>query len=157
MKTNMSTKTQSQPRSKPAEVAAWAWFEKDALRAIRTSSDEYNPATVIAVYVALCELASDAEGPTFTTSRHEIANHAGTSKRTVCDCLRILKTLGLLRWTQNHADEGKELLPSTYTLLIHTPRAGNASPRANGEIPPLARIMKKHSEKALKNKEERKF
>ena len=54
----------------------WSWQSKAALRRIREvagESDKPSATTVIAVYVGLCELASDAQAEQFEATRPDAA------------------------------------------------------------------------------------
>jgi hypothetical protein len=109
------------PASRPRHIKTdgpFLWLSKAAIRRVR---DAFDDTTFLdqanAVYMSLCELASDAQSETFTARKRTIAERSGVSLRRVGDILDIFKATGLVTWTQNRSTGTKELLPSTYTLL----------------------------------------
>lgn len=108
----------------------YSWQAKPALWRIREGFDATTYLDQgLAVYVVLCELASDEHNVTFDASRQKIAARSGVSVRRVSDIIARLKSLGLLDWKQNYIEGTKELAPNTYTLMSCTPctTSGKAS------------------------------
>jgi hypothetical protein len=119
-----------QPASpRKIDDAPFAWLHKAALWRIRNAFDESTFLDQsLAVYLTLCELASDAQSETFTTTRRKIAERSGVSIRRVSEILARFKSLILLDWKQNFLDGSKELAPSTYTLTRCTPSTTLGTP-----------------------------
>ena len=115
-----SPKCQPRP-AKPDDDGPWAWCAKAALRLIRAAMD-CDPFLdqVLAVYLVLCELASDSQRSEFTVARREIARRSGVSLRRVAEVLSRLRSVGLLTWKQNAIPGTKELGPSTFTIMSCT-------------------------------------
>jgi hypothetical protein len=94
------------------------------MRAIRDIFDSTRDVTSgIATYVALTELASDAQSDTFTSRINQIADRAGVSYRTAFKVLKRFETLGFIVIRRNMV--AGEHGPSTYTLCNHSPTLGN--------------------------------
>lgn len=109
--------------------APFCWQSKAALWRIRDAFDESTFLDQsLAVYLTLCELASDEQSATFTATRRKVAGRAGVSVRRVSEILARLKSLVLLDWKQNYLDGTKELSPSTYTLKPCTPSTTLCTP-----------------------------
>ena len=87
---------------------------------IREGFSEANmTASARSVYLALCELASDAQCETFTVERALIAFRAGVALRTLDKVIEILQALQLISVTRQNAERnaGSIKAPNTYTLL----------------------------------------
>jgi len=98
--------------------APFAWQHKRALQMIRDYLENRHghSAFALSVYVALTELASDAQSGTFTATISEISRRAGASYRTTWENLNQLGALKLIH-VQRHTIPGtKGNAPSTYTL-----------------------------------------
>ncbi len=96
----------------------FAWQHKPAIWRIREAFDCTTYLDqALAVYLVLCELASDEQSETFTVSRRKIAERSGVSLRRVSDILERFKQINLLIWNQNRIEGSKELGHSTYTLM----------------------------------------
>jgi hypothetical protein len=101
--------------------APFCWQHKAALWRIREAFDESTFLDQsLAVYLTLCELASDEQSATFTATRRKIAERSGVSMRRVSEILARFKLLNLLNWKQNFLHGTKELAPSTFTLTSCT-------------------------------------
>jgi hypothetical protein len=100
----------------------WCWASKCALRRLMESTGETADVACRArsVYLALCELASDAASETFTVAKALIAYRAGLSIRTVQRVLPDLEHAGVLLVVRSAGVK----TASTYTLL--------SDPRGNG-------------------------
>lgn len=73
----------------------FAWFDKRALTTICEKCEE--SATAIAVYVALCSIASDRRQETFQVSQAKIAAMTKLSVKTVWSRLRDLEMAGVIQ------------------------------------------------------------
>jgi len=105
--------SESQKGWKPAGVA-FCWQPKAALRRIREALDAENAvASGLLVYLALTEIASDKQSPTFQTTHGYIAGRIGLSQRTVQQRIHDLKEIGVLKYTVEAGVRG----PATYTLI----------------------------------------
>lgn len=103
------------------EDGPWAWLNKEALRRIRDVAGESNKpsaSSVLAVYLGLCELASDSQSDEFEASRGRIASKACVNVRTVDKTLAVLENADVLRVRRRRIDETTNL-PSVYTLLSY--------------------------------------
>ena len=89
----------------------WLWASKHALAHIRQYCDD--PASATAVYIALCEIASDERDETFDASHSYIAGKCHLSRRTVIRRLEELENISLVRVKRS----GHLKTPSRYTLL----------------------------------------
>ncbi len=75
----------------------WAWLNKKALQLIPETFDLVGQvASARSVYLALCELASDAQKETFQATVREIGCRAGVSYGTAFKVLMRLEAVGLL-------------------------------------------------------------
>jgi hypothetical protein len=100
------------------EAQPYLWIEKPSVRRIREAFEHTTFLDqALAVYLALCELASDRESPTFTESKRNISARSGVKERRAAEILNRFKAIGLLSWTQNTISGTKELGPNTYSLL----------------------------------------
>lgn len=98
-----------------AKVEPFCWCSKMMLRRIREKAEE--PASTVAVYVALCEISSDcSDAPEFTATHQHIASKASVSRRTVVSRLHDLEQLGAISMTIP-----KLKAPATYRLLSSGP------------------------------------
>jgi hypothetical protein len=96
----------------------WCWVSKSALRKIREAFDDSTYLDqALAVYLALCELASDHQSESFQVRKRTIQERSGVSLRRVGEILPRLKQVGVLGWIQNQIAGSKELSPNTYTML----------------------------------------
>jgi hypothetical protein len=112
----------SQHESKPRnikEVGPWCWQEKEALRMIRDVCEDGNghSASELATYLALSELASDAQLETFQAPISLVARRAGVSYRTAANILKRFESLKLIAVARSTVPGTKERAPSTYTML----------------------------------------
>jgi len=91
----------------------WCWQSKAALRRIREAFDaSNNVATALAVYGALCEIASDSGADEFTTTHAWIRQISGASVRTIQGHLKVFAELGLVS-----VSTARLRAPSRYRLL----------------------------------------
>ncbi len=108
----------SPPEGKPAERTmkdgAWAWVNKAALEKIRTRCEDAKSA--LAVYLALCEIASDEQSNDFMVSMDKIGGKCCLSRRTVFDRLNDLEFIGLVEIARSKTNQNFRI-PSAYTLL----------------------------------------
>ena len=100
----------------------FCWQTKAALRLIRDYFDATgNVSTALAVYVALCEIASDEQSAVFDTTTGHIAKYAGLSARTAGPIVTSLAALGLVNIKENTVPgfiPGSRIkAPSTYQVL----------------------------------------
>lgn len=106
------------PEGKPAERTmkdgAWAWVNKAALEKIRTRCEDAKSA--LAVYLALCEIASDEQSNDFMVSMDKIGGKCCLSRRTVFDRLNDLEFIGLVEIARSKTNQNFRI-PSAYTLL----------------------------------------
>ncbi|MDR3412740.1 MAG: hypothetical protein P4L87_17640 [Formivibrio sp.] len=107
------------PEGKPIERdmkrdKPWAWFQKAALEKIRTRCEDAK--STIAVYLALCEIASDEQSSSFVVSMDKIGSKCCLSRRTVFDRLNKLEFIGLVQIARSKTNENFRI-PSAYTLL----------------------------------------
>jgi hypothetical protein len=106
-------------RSRQIKDAPFCYQHKGALRMIRDCCEDGNghSASALATYLAVSELASDAQAETFTAPISQIARRAGVSYRTASSVLNQLESLKLIA-VERHLVEGtKGHAPSSYTLL----------------------------------------
>ena len=123
-------------RLKPAEGGPWCWQRKTARRMIRTALDGQTlAASVLGVYDALTELASDCQSDLFQAAQAYIASHSGFSLSQVKRCLKELKRIGLIKIQEAPQwDPSKpwKLQVCTYTLLeAQVASSDRATPRQN--------------------------
>jgi DNA-binding Lrp family transcriptional regulator len=91
----------------------WCWQSKAILRQIREALDAENAVSSgLLVYVALTEIASDKQSPTFQTTHSFIAMRCGLSQRTVQQRIRDLTEIGVLKCAVSNLRA-----PATYELL----------------------------------------
>src|SRR6266516_2089953 len=106
---------------KPRQItdAAFCCQKMEALRMIRDVFENGHGHSALAqsVYIALSELASDAQSETFTASINEIRRRAGVSYRSAFDFLKRFEAIKLIAVGRRVIEGSKERLPSTYTLL----------------------------------------
>jgi hypothetical protein len=113
----------------------WAWLNKKALQLIPETFDLVGQvASARSVYLALCELASDAQKETFQATVREIGRRAGVSYGTAFKVLMRLEAVGLLGIKRRDKQGSKEHLPSIYTLLdpLQNPKRGVMQPLHKG-------------------------
>lgn len=105
----------SGPQGRP-----YTWAHKDSIWRIRTGFDnESYLGKALSVYYVHCELASDAQSPSYSATRSKIAERAGVSVRLVSEINNRLKALQLLDWQQQYIEGTKELGANLYTLLMY--------------------------------------
>lgn len=123
----MSSTNSAARRPRHIDDSPFCWESKVALRKLREGLDSTNAvASGIAVYTALCEIASDEQAQVFTTTQAFIALRCGLAVRTVRSRLKDLEDLGLLLV---HVPALKA--PARYTLLTtgtQGPPSGNGCP-----------------------------
>ncbi|HZZ57921.1 MAG TPA: helix-turn-helix domain-containing protein [Opitutaceae bacterium] len=73
--------------------------------------------SILAVYSALCEVASDRQAEVFDVSQPTLARLCGLSDKHVRTVLRKLEAIGLVGVRINRMPDQVALLPSTYRLL----------------------------------------
>ncbi len=94
----------------------WMWANKAALKKIRDSCDEDWKAR-LAVYLALCEIASDERTKgEFKAPMDRIAAKCGYSRRAVFDKLNELEALQLISICRSATSENYRV-PSSYVIL----------------------------------------
>ena len=141
-------KTDNAGRGKPCSQRPWCWQEKATLRRIRDVFGS-TATSAVAVYVALTEIASDAQSESFTRSIGEIAARARVSYRTASAILNGFEALKLLDVKRNTIEGTKLQAPNTYTL-------GNyCLPLGNGRQRPSLPRKNKSPEKSEKNDDEK--
>ena len=92
------------------------WASKAAKRMIRQKvADMRNGASILGVYGALCELASDNQSEVFDAQHKEIADKALVSISTVKRALPVLEELVAVKITPNDRPRSKLKAASTYT------------------------------------------
>ena len=91
----------------------WAWFDKASMNKIRVRCEA--APSCMAVYLALCELASDEQSPSFCVTLRSIMAKSGLSRRTVLARLHDLEFIGLVEITRQF--QAGEQQPSAYRLL----------------------------------------
>jgi|ERR1017187_1441056 hypothetical protein len=135
--------------------APFCWQTKAALWRIREAFDESTFLDqAFAVYLTLCELASDEQSPTFTATRRKIAERSGVSVRRVSEILARLKSIHMLALKQNFLDGTKELAPSTYTLMSCKPCTTSCIPctrLGTDEKPGICTVVEQSPEESSKN------
>jgi hypothetical protein len=105
---------------------AWCWQDKKAFKKIREGFDRTNTvSSALVVYVALTEIASDKESPTFETTHGYVAQRSGCSLRTVFSRLKELQEIGLIK-----IETPALRAPSTITVLPVSQPLPNVSQRA---------------------------
>lgn len=107
-----------------AAQGEWCWQSKRARRLIRRSFDAtHNVQSALAVYDALCEIASDAASESFVTTHLWIQQLSDVSVSTIKKHLDGFVALGLL-----HISRAKFRTPSTYLLLEVEDESGLPAP-----------------------------
>lgn len=137
----------------------FCWQSKATIWRIREAFDESTFLDqVLAVYLTLCELASDEQSATFTSTRRKIAERSGVSIRRVSEILGRFKLLRLVDWKQNYLEGTKELAPSSYSLTrcttstrLGTPRSRLGTDKFSGNCT----VVEEHSEKSPEESPER--
>jgi DNA-binding IscR family transcriptional regulator len=111
------SQNEKQPRN--IKTAPFAWQHKKALRMIRDNFEDGHghSAFALATYLALTELASDAQSETFTAPISKIAQRAGASYRTTQNILNQLESLNLIAVERSTVPGTKLKAPSQYTLI----------------------------------------
>jgi hypothetical protein len=106
------------PQPRATKDGPFCWTSKDALRLLAAHFGESNrlPAART-VYLALCELASNAGAHNFQAKVATIAKFAGVSTRTVHDVLPEMELIRVISVDRNAIPGSKMKAPSTYTLL----------------------------------------
>jgi len=85
-------------RLKPSEGGPWGWYRKAARKMIRAALDGQSMvASVLGVYDALTELASNDQSDFFWAAHSSIVKHSGFSLSQVKRCLKELKRIGLIK------------------------------------------------------------
>jgi biotin operon repressor len=106
------------PESKPTERTmkdgAWFWANKSALNKIRSRCEDAKSA--LAVYLALCEIASDEQSESFMVSMDRISAKCGLSRPTVFFRLNDLEYIGLVEIQRSRTNQNYRI-PNAYTLL----------------------------------------
>jgi len=97
----------------------WCWQDKRTLQMIRDYFEDGHghSAFALAVYLAMTELASDAQAETFTAPISQIARRAGASYRKTAKVLNRFESLKLIHVQRKTVEGTKEHAPSTYTML----------------------------------------
>jgi hypothetical protein len=110
-------------------------MHKDVLRRIRNGFDSTTYLDqALAVYTVHCELASNAESPSYAATRRKIAERAGVSLRRVADIHNRFRSLMILDWKQQQIAGTFELGENFYSLLMSgtpCPRSGREAKRGN--------------------------
>lgn len=100
-------------RHREISAAPFCWAAKPALRKIRDAFDSTNDvASALGVYLALCEVASDAGSAEFTTTHAWLQSKSGWSIRTIRARLPQLAEIGVIAYTTPTLKA-----PSTFKLL----------------------------------------
>ena len=92
----------------------WMWANKAALEKIRLRCEDAKSS--LAVYLALCEVASDEQSDNFRVSMDRIGSKCGLSRRTVFDRLNDLEFIGLVDIERSKTSANFRM-PSSYVLL----------------------------------------
>jgi hypothetical protein len=104
------------------------WASIQALRAIREHFGT-QASSAIAVYVALCSIASIKRKQTFECEIKQIAGHAGLRYRSCGEFIRELEAAKVISIRRNGGPKSRTAgAPSTYTLLTFRTWARNAYP-----------------------------
>jgi hypothetical protein len=106
-------------RPRQIKDAPFCWQHKETLQMIRDVFENGHGITAIpiSIYVALTELASDAQSETFTAPISEIARRASVSYRTAFSFLKRFEDVKLIAVSRSIVPGTKERTPSTYTML----------------------------------------
>ncbi len=145
----------SQARSeRPREEGPYAWFAKAAVRRIAAGDGLSTVPTRLAVYVALCTLASDHSSATFQASMASIASRAGLTPRATRDAVAELENIGLVAVVR--ADKHDKLkLPSHYTILSVKPPPKGTEYVSDGVRKHVPEGVRKHVPRGYGNKSRR--
>jgi hypothetical protein len=92
----------------------WAWYNKAAFNKIIDDLDDTT--ALIAVYSALCLIASDERSDDFRASHAKIAGKCGLSRQWTMKKLDELEFIGLIKINRSETS-AKCKQPSAYTLL----------------------------------------
>jgi len=92
----------------------WCWLEKASLEKIRRQLD--NPTPALAVYLALCEIASDRRSDDFQISADHIGSKCGMCRQTVSKQLARLEFIGLVDIMRAETSANMKV-SSAYVLL----------------------------------------
>jgi hypothetical protein len=140
--------SESNDKNQPRKIrdAPFCWQHKETLHMIRDVFENGHgiAAIPISVYVALTELASDAQSETFTASINEIRRRAGVSYRSAFEFLKRFEAINLIAVGRRVIEKTKERLPSTYTLM--SPYAHRAQPLCKHFSKRLPRLKKNRKE-----------
>jgi hypothetical protein len=129
----------------------FCWQSKAALRKVRDNvADMKIGSSILKVYSALTEIASDEQSEIFETTQPHIATKALLSTATVKRALPILEELSALKITPNARPGSKLKAPNTYALLpIAHCDPSIAHSKKHGQLSQSRRIL----EESKKNKE----
>ena len=133
--------------SRTIKDGPWCWLSKITLTQILAATGETNGAVCNgrSVYLALCELASDAGTERFTATKSLIGYRAGLSIRTVQRVLADLERAGVVEIGRNATGIRTA---SSYTLkkTNASPSSRNDSTSGHGEVSELADMVKERKE-----------
>ena len=111
-------------RDKPGGSGPFCWqsiFIMRHLREVGESARSVSVPSILAVYVALTELATDHHEAKFRATVSEIAGKAGLGYRTTIAVLGLVADAGILDIQNNYIGDGAIKTSNTYTLLKHDP------------------------------------
>lgn len=98
------------------QTGGWLWIEKDAVDRILLKTQSIEPASIIAVYAALCRLASDRGNATgIQAGKAVLAKLSGVSTKTVQRAISELAAVGLIQIRRKKS--GKKNEDNSYSLL----------------------------------------
>ena len=92
----------------------WCWANKSALNKIRSRCEDSK--SILGVYWALCECASDERSDDFTISLDRIGAKCGMTRKTVAKWLYELERIGLIDVLRSKTSQHFRI-PSAYVLL----------------------------------------
>lgn len=91
------------------------------MREVAEASKSVSSTAVLAVYLALTELATDFHSATFKIPISEIGRRAGLAYRATSAALGIIEQAGFIHCQNNFVGSGFLKASNTYTLLRHDP------------------------------------
>ena len=109
-------------RENPGGGGPFCWqsvFVVRHLREVGESAQSISVSSILGVYLALTELATDNHEATFRVTVSEIAGRAGLGYRTTGTALRLIEEAGMLHVRNNFLGDGAIKTSNTYTLLQH--------------------------------------
>jgi hypothetical protein len=135
--------SESRPHASLAPRAGWfRLYRADVARIREHGADDggtSSSATLLAVWVALNDLANEHQDTTFTVGMGLIAHRAGVSRRSAQYAFPRLEALGMLKRRHNKVHQRRHA-PSTWTIYPTAPPvADNATPYSKECHTPMAK------------------